>query len=179
MVYMPAEDSYLLKEWVEKLARGRVLDMGTGTGIQSFAALNKAKSILAVDIDPEAVEYVKNSLLFIKKPFEVRVSDLFSNIKEDETFDFIIFNPPYLPESKYDKKVDVTGGKEGWETLVKFFEEAKNHLNPGGQIITVFSSLTNVSKVLSSARELGYKFKLLAKRIIAFEILYVYLFELK
>ena len=41
MVYLPREDSYLLKKWVEKLVSGDVLDMGTCTGIQAFTAASK------------------------------------------------------------------------------------------------------------------------------------------
>src|SRR3989338_7359534 len=39
MIYEPREDSDLLKKWVLKLVSGRVLDMGTGSGVQALAAL--------------------------------------------------------------------------------------------------------------------------------------------
>src|SRR3989338_1304496 len=90
MIYEPREDSVLLKKWVKKLVKGKVLDMGTGSGVQALAALEKTKDVLAADINPECVEYVK------KKGVNALQSDLFSNITEK--FDWIIFNPPYLPE---------------------------------------------------------------------------------
>ncbi len=175
MIYLPREDSYLLKKWVEKLAHGDVLDMGTGTGIQAFAAAPKAKKVIAVDKNPEAIEYCKNAF-HIFENVEFRESDLFSNVPEK--FDFIIFNPPYLPESKYDKEIDTTGGKEGWETIAKFLKEAKKHLNKKGQIVMVFSSLTNPKKVLEVAKKLGYKAKLLDKKHINFEDIFVYEFSI-
>jgi release factor glutamine methyltransferase len=173
MVYLPREDSYMLKKWVEKLAHGDVLDMGTGTGIQAFAAAPKAKRVIAVDANPEAIDYCNNAF-HIFKNLEFRVSDLFSNVPEK--FDVIIFNPPYLPESKYDKEIDTTGGKEGWETIEKFLKEAKKHLNKGGKILMVFSSFTNPKKVLEIAKELGYKEKMLEKKHFNFEDIFVYEF---
>ena len=164
----------MLKKWVEKLAHGDVLDMGTGTGIQAFAAAPKAKKVIAVDANPEAIDYCKNAF-HIFDNLEFRVSDLFSNVPEK--FDVIIFNPPYLPESKYDKEIDTTGGKEGWEIIEKFLKEAKRHLKKGGIILLVFSSFTNPNKVLEIAKKLGYKEKMLEKKHYNFEDIFVYEFS--
>ncbi len=56
-VYRPAEDSYLLAKHVESTVSGNVLDMGTGSGIQAVTAAMKpeVESVLAVDINPEAL----------------------------------------------------------------------------------------------------------------------------
>ncbi len=174
MVYLPAEDSYLLKKWVEKLAKGDVLDMGTGTGIQAFAAAKKADKVIAVDVDPKAIDYCNNAFHTFKN-VEFKESKLFSNV--DGKFDIIIFNPPYLPESKYDKEIDVTGGKFGWETIEKFLKEAKNFLKKNGSILMVFSSYTDKDKVLEIAKNNGYNSELLQKKHISFEDLYVYEFK--
>jgi len=92
MIYEPNDDSYLLKEFVLKHARGKVLDMGTGSGIQAEAALEKTQDVLAADINNEAAEFCK------KKGINAVQSDLFENI--NHKFDLIIFNPPYLPEER-------------------------------------------------------------------------------
>ena len=157
-----------------------MLDMGTGTGVQAFTALPKAKKVLAVDRDPKAVKYVKNALIFHDtEKIEVRESRLFDKIQKSEKFDTIIFNPPYLPESKYDKGIDTTGGKEGWETIAEFLEQAKSHLKKDGQILMVFSSLTKKDKVLEIAEKEGYESELLQKKHVSFEDLLVYRFWLK
>jgi release factor glutamine methyltransferase len=176
MIYEPAEDSFLLLKQVEKYSKDKkVLDMGTGFGIQAVTAIRcGAREILAADINPEAVEHVK--LHITGKKFKVIKSDLFENIKEK--FDLIIFNPPYLPEEPLepeDSKLSTTGGKKGNEILTRFLKQAKGHLNENGKILIVFSSLTpNVDKILE---ELNYKFKKLDEQKIDFETLYVYLIE--
>ncbi|MDP3986789.1 MAG: methyltransferase, partial [Nanoarchaeota archaeon] len=147
-----------------------VLDVGTGSGILAIAAkVAGAKSVLAVDINKEATNYVK------AKGINSRVSDLFSNIKEK--FDLIVFNPPYLPKDNLeddDSETTTTGGKHGHEIISRFLQEAKTHLTKNGRILLLFSSLTgreNVDKVL---RENNYHFNTLETQKLFFEELYVY-----
>ena len=59
MIYERSEDSELLAKYVEEYAKGKVLDIGTGSGIQAEAALRFTKNVLAVDVDEESVNYVK------------------------------------------------------------------------------------------------------------------------
>ena len=170
MIYEPAEDSFLLQKYVEKYAFGKVLDIGSGSGIQAEAALKKTKNILAVDINKEAVKLLKG------KGINSKYSDLFSNVKGK--FDLIIFNPPYLPEEEkedLETKLVTTGGKYGYEILERFFKNAKKFLNKNGKILIVFSSLTNKKKVDSLVKKYGFKFKLLEEKGLFFEKLYVYL----
>ena len=84
-MYNPGDDSYLLEKYVRKFARGKVLDVGCGSGILMKAALTKSKNVSGVDIDDGSVEHCKKLKLNASK------SDLFSNVKGK--FDFIIFNP--------------------------------------------------------------------------------------
>jgi len=167
MLYEPAEDSFLLQEQVRKYAKGSVLDLGTGTGILAKTALEKTKNVLAADINEEAVKNCK------KLGIKVVKSDLFSNIKGK--FDTIIFNPPYLPDDKFNLKDDMNyiGGKKGNEILERFFSQARRHLNKEGRILLVFSSLTpNVNKLLKKYK---FKYKKLSEKKFFFEKLIVYL----
>ncbi len=145
MVYSPQEDSFLLKEFVASCAKGRVLDMGTGSGIQAREAANSAqvKSVLAVDIDKAALTFAKQNNSHKKIKF--LQSDLFSKLSKTKFarhFDTIIFNPPYLPQENKDRHIDLEGGKLGHETIEKFLKDARNYLKKDGVILMAFSSLT-------------------------------------
>ncbi len=166
MIYEPREDSCLLEKYVKKLAVGDVLDLGTGSGIQALAAMKRAKSVIASDINPEAVALAR------QKGINAVVSDLFGNIKGK--FDTIIFNPPYLPEDEREDeeiRLCTTGGKEGSEILERFLKEAKKHLAKDGQILLVVSSLTkDAFKVF---KKYGCSYKMLEEEKFPFETVYV------
>ena len=174
MIYDPQEDSFLLAKYVDKFSKGKVLDLGTGSGIQSKIALRHTKDVLAVDIDKESINFVK------KKGIKTKYSDLFSEV--NKKFDLIIFNPPYLPEEELEDKESkkiTTGGKYGHEILERFFSQVNKYLNKDGKILIVFSSLTNKNKIDKIIRQNNFKFKLLEEQKMFFEKLYCYLIERK
>lgn len=181
-IYQPSDDSYLLsevltneiKKIIDKLSKKsnnknlKFLEIGAGSGIQLKTALKSGiekENIFAVDINPEAVKHCKSL------GFSCKRSHLFDKIHKNHNFDIIVFNPPYLPEDKYDKKPDTSGGKKGNETINLFLKQAKNYLAENGTIFLLTSSLT------PNFNYSGYKRKLLAKKKIFFEELYVW--ELK
>jgi len=178
MVYVPQEDSYLLLEQVKKYAQGKVLDMGTGSGVQAIgaASLQRVKSVLAVDVDTKAVQKCKEE---VKKGKVAKVkckqSDLFSTIKG--TFDVITFNPPYLPQDKGIEAVDLYGGKHGYEVIGKFLNQVNKYLAKNGFILLLFSSQSKKDKVEEYIEKNLLEFTLLSKQHQFFEDLYVYKIE--
>jgi release factor glutamine methyltransferase len=179
-MYLAREDSFLLLEQVKKHARGKVLDMGTGSAIQALGAADKkiVDSVIAVDVDKKVVSELNK---IIKNPkVIINHSDLFSNVHKK--FDTIIFNPPYLPRTEEDREIAdhaLFGGKEGWEIIERFFSQASKHLNEDGIILMVFSSFTGKEKVNQIISEHGFSFKELSQQHIFFEDLYTYIAQRK
>jgi len=174
-IYEPSEDSLLLKKYLPKYCHGRVLDMGTGSGILALEAVKhkKVQEVVAVDLNPQAVIELKKQ---VHPKLQVFSSDLFSNVKGK--FDLIIFNPPYLPQDKGITDLALYGGKKGWEVLARFFNQAPFYLKNKGKIIIVFSSLTNQKKVDEIISQRLLDFKILGQqKLPMFEELYVYLVE--
>ena len=188
-IYEPREDSFLLAEQVKKYAKGIVLDLGTGSGIQALTAAEKknVKLVVGLDKSEKAVNYCKNRVKN-KKIIFVQ-SDLFSSLKESiikknknfkkikNGFDTVIFNPPYLPEDLRLKDLTIYGGKKGYEILERFFSEVNNYLKPDGIILIVFSSLTKKDKVDGFVMNNLLEYRLLNKKHVFFEDLFVYLIE--
>lgn len=172
MIYEPKEDSELLRKHVKKHAFGRVLDVGTGSGIQIKSLLNKrkVKKIMGVDITKEAINYCKKNIKSKKAGF--LVSDLFSEVKGK--FNVIIFNPPYLPKDKGIDDNSLYGGRKGYEVLEKFLNSVNNYLAGEGIILVVFSSLTNKEKVDQIIGRNLLEFEELERKHFFFEDLFVY-----
>ena len=174
-IYEPAEDSFLLQQYVKEYATGRVLDLGTGSGIQAFTAIAKGevREVVAVDINTKAVQEMESKIKEekLRKIKAVR-SDLFEHISG--AFNTIIFNPPYLPQDKGIEDKTLYGGKKGWELIERFFEGVEEHLFPDGIVLLLFSSLTNKQKVDEIIEQHLYAAELLGRKKMAFEELYVY-----
>ena len=119
-------------------------EVGCGSGVLStFAALQGATRICAVDINPYAIESTKANLSKYKiKNFDVLLSDVFENVKG--TFDTINFAAPY--HGNEPKEILEYGVSDpGYRALKKFLGEAKNYLNKGGQVVLGFSDTGDVN----------------------------------
>jgi release factor glutamine methyltransferase len=172
-LYEPAEDSLLLEGQVKKYAKGTVLDMGTGSGIQAKAAasLKGVKSVLAADIQKEVISHCRKTVKNRKIKFIQ--SNLFSKIKKKK-FDTIIFNPPYLPAEPKLKDITVEGGAKGYETVERFLRNAGGHLKDGGEMLLLISSLTKQQKCEELMRKNLFDFEEISRKHIFFEDLIVY-----
>lgn len=183
MVYSPREDSYLLKKWVAKLSKGKkVLDMGTGSGIQAITAKSGgAVRVLGVDKNKKAITLSKsNAKSAGYDDIEFKYSDLFLAV--NEKFDLIVFNPPYLPNEEHldiSKDYDLVGGEKGNEISIEFLKEAVEYLNAKGFVLLICSSLSDPFEIFNYAKNFGYNYEILEEMRLDFETLYCVKFLVK
>lgn len=167
-VYQPAEDTFLLADNLQVERMCRALEIGTGTGLIAIIAARKARAVIATDVNPHALDCaVKN--ITSNKAFnvELRKGDLFEPV-EDEKFDLILFNTPYLPsdeDESIDDEMDAAwnGGLNGREVIDRFLTGVKDYLNPGGKVQLVQSSLAGNEETLKKLEELGFKVSITAR----------------
>lgn len=102
--------------------------------------------VIGLDISSDALQIALNNAsrlnLYNKAIF--RKSDIFSNVRENEKFDIIISNPPYIPikekaniqkEVSFDPDLALyTNDEKGLEFYEKISKEAYKVLNPKGHI---------------------------------------------
>lgn len=174
-VYKPAEDTFLLAENLAVEEDDVVLDMGTGCGILGILAAEKARKVVAVDVNPYAVQCarINAKLNSVTAKMDIRRGSLFEPLKEDERFDVIIFNPPYLPSKAVRQKTWIerawSGGPTGRSLIDRFISEAPNHLKKDGRILLVQSSLSGIGETVRKLEEAGFRVDVIAERKVAFE----------
>ena len=123
------------------------LDVGTGTGcIACMVAQNSLAQVIGLDISSDALQIALNNAsrlnLYNKAIF--RKSDIFSNVRENEKFDIIISNPPYIPlkekaniqkEVLFDPDLALyTNDEKGLKFYERISKDAYKVLNPKGHI---------------------------------------------
>jgi release factor glutamine methyltransferase len=155
-VYQPAEDSGLLAETAIEHARGRVLEVGTGSGwvAERVVEAGVADAVVASDVNPHACREARERAA---GRFEVVRADLLGPFR-DGAFETVLFNPPYLPTdpaADFDDWMEValSGGESGRAVLDPFVDDVARVLAPGGRALVVVSSFTGLDAVRERARE--------------------------
>ncbi len=139
----------------------RILDIGTGTGVQAIqAAKDGAQNVIALDINPVAVLCAKENIHLngVEAVVSVFESDLFSSLKGEEKFDVVIAN---LPITDFPIKGIVESALYDPEYKIHhtFFEEVGKYLNDGGIIIMThvnFKGESDFSEFEEMLGEYGY-----------------------
>lgn len=122
-----------------------VLDIGTGSGCIACTLANRTDAVvLGVDISSDALRIALDNVtrLGINNRAVFRKSDLFSKIRDDEKFDMIISNPPYIPvgtdlepELKHEPQIALFAEENGLQLYRKIVSEAPNYLKTNGRLI--------------------------------------------
>ena len=166
------ETEILVRKTVEIIKENRfktVLDIGTGSGcIACMVAKLTNATVIGADISFDAIETafknMENLKLFNRALF--RKSDLFSMIREDEKFDVIVSNPPYIPPSmkkniqkevRFEPETALyTKDEKGLEFYEKIIKDAPKFLNENGYLL--FELGINESlEVAQIMKEKGFK----------------------
>ena len=149
-VVVPSIQSVYLLEHTEIRPGEEVLDIGTGSGVQAIFAAQKARRVLATDIDYAAVANARmnaerHNLSHI---ISVIYSDLFNDVPKNQPFDAIIFNINY----PYD---EASAGL--WRIHERFFAEAHAYLKPGGRIYYQAGLIENIPRIQQMVTANGFK----------------------
>ncbi len=116
--------------------RGRVLDLGSGSGVCGIAAARRGCQVVAVDINPSAVRCTRINALLNEVSVDVRQGDLFSPV-QDERFDVVLFNPPYYRGAPRDAL------DHAWRSVdmpERFASQLGGHLTEDGYALVVLST---------------------------------------
>lgn len=173
-VYDPAEDSRLLAEAAaERLGPGDVaLDVGTGSGyVAATVATETSATVYGCDVNPHACRRAREAGVPAVR------SDLVSAFG-DGVFDWVLFNPPYLPtppEVEGDDWMEaaLSGGEDGRRVIDPFLDSVGRVLSPDGRILLLVSTLTDLDAVSERAATNGFETSEIASESFPFERLVV------
>ncbi|MFE6824790.1 methyltransferase [Streptomyces sp. NPDC057690] len=108
------------------------LDLGTGSGIQALHAAQHATRVTATDLNPRALHITALTLALSGAPAaDLREGSLFEPVRDDETYDLIVSNPPFVisPGARLTYRDGGMGGDDLCRSLV---QGAGERLSEGG-----------------------------------------------
>ncbi|MBW1598004.1 methyltransferase [Streptomyces sp. JJ38] len=115
---------------------GRALDLGTGSGVQALHAAQHATHVTATDVNPRALRCAGLTLALSGAPVpESRQGSLYAPVADDEPFDLIVSNPPFVitpPDREGARLVYREGGLRGDDVCRTLVRDAADHLAEGG-----------------------------------------------
>ena len=149
-VLIPRPESELMIErlvaHLESLSNpASVIDLGAGAGSLALAiAMQSAQArVIAVEIDPDAVYWLRKNIEAVGADVRVVAEDVATALPGVKA-DLIIANPPYVPNDEvlpaevqdYEPHVALYGGPDGMDIPRRFFAAAARLLKPGGLFVT-------------------------------------------
>ncbi|VXC23588.1 peptide chain release factor N(5)-glutamine methyltransferase [Massilia sp. 9I] len=146
-VLIPRPDTELIVELaLERLPeKGRLLDMGTGSGAIAVACAHARRdaSVTALDLSDEALAIARANAASNSARVRFLRSDWFSAVGE-EHFELIASNPPYIAagdahlsegDLRFEPSGALTDHADGLSALRIIIEGAPAHLAPGGWLL--------------------------------------------
>lgn len=125
-------ESYILGGLVNRVARKRAIDVGTGSGVHALLAGSHCESVVGVDINPRAIAFARfNAALNGIGNVEFVLSDLLGSV--EGSCDLLLANPPYIPDCSADAGENFwSGGEQGTGILRRVVEAIPERLDPDG-----------------------------------------------
>jgi len=169
-VYPPAEDSWqtaevlgwVLENYVGSSGTLRIIDVGSGTGILTLTAIEKAVSrginawVISIDYDVNAsintrLNLINNGLYSYADVLSTRTLDA---IKNNARLKVIVSNPPYLPGDWFEDW-RIFGGPQGNEVIKQIVNYACD--NRVDIVVLTQSSLSNWEETVELMGMCDYK----------------------
>lgn len=146
-VLIPRPETELIVEAAIEILREKenpqFCEIGIGSGCISISILHEVKNASAagLDISGSALEIAKVNAENngVSERLKLKISDVFE-ILQNEKFDLIVSNPPYVPSRDFsalqaevrdfEPKIALTDGKDGLSIIEKIVREAPSFLKP-------------------------------------------------
>ena len=176
---VPRPETELLVEELIKMNETKgpreILDIGCGSGAILLSLLKELPEArgLGIDINPGAVAVTMENAqkLQLEDRAAVLVSDLYHNMLEDDKFNLIVSNPPYIPtedikglaeDVQKEPHEALDGGSDGLDYYKKILKRITDFLLPTGMAAFEIG-IGQGDRVASLCREAGFSITTIGK----------------
>lgn len=131
---------------------GRVLDVGTGSGVLALLAAGTGARVTATDITERACAFTRFNAAFNGLTLDVRQGDLFDPVA-GQHFDLVLSQPPFVVQPPgIAPTTYLHGGARGDELPLLVLAGLGDALAPGGWALLRFDAPGSLEEVLARVR---------------------------
>lgn len=138
------------------------LELGCGSGIISLLAAKKGADVTASDVNQIALDFLETNASKNNLKLKITSSDLFDNL-QNQTFDYIIINPPYYPKKPKNINEHAWFCGENFEYFEKLFRQLPNHMTVQTNCCMILSQDCDIKKIKSIASGNAIAFELISE----------------
>lgn len=165
----------ILLDFIEplELQNKNFLELGCGSGIISILAAKKGANVVATDINKTALKYLEKNSENNQAKLTILYSDLFENLN-NQTFDYIIINPPYYPKSPKNIKENAWFCGEDFEYFAELFTQLEKLKKNHREIFMILSEDCDIDKIKEIASKNNFVFHMVLEKKVMQEYNIIY-----
>jgi len=155
------EDAVMVAEFFVPTKNGKLLDIGTGTGIISLILSRNPviDKITSVEIQEEMAKMAKRSVEKNNLMEKIEVFNIdIKNLNRGNTYDYIVSNPPYMKNSNgkvNSHSMKAISRHEIALNLEELITQSRRLLKPGGSLTLIYRSERMV-ELLNNLSQSGF-----------------------
>jgi release factor glutamine methyltransferase len=150
-----------------RAGRGRIADLGTGSGCLALALADEGRYDLVVGVDRsrDALALARENRLRTGRPVELVAAD-FAEAFGAGSLDAVVSNPPYLTEAEYHRldssvrgwepRSALASGADGLDASRRVIGDARRVVRAGGWLVLEVDA-SRAGQVAALAREAGWQ----------------------
>ena len=169
-VLIPRRDTETLIEVVldacsERNAELSIVDIATGSGAIAITLARELSqaTVVATDVSKAALALCERNAERhqVRARVEARWGDIWAPFDQDERFDVVVANPPYIPsadiealapEVRCEPRLALDGGEDGLVLLRRVVAGARDYIRPGGLLAVEhgFDQAEHVARLIAA-----------------------------
>ena len=167
----------LLKQLMKTPLKNKtLLEPGAGSGLISVYAAMQGAVVTATDINPSAIDCLKQNSLRNNVPLNILESDLFDDIPL-QSFDIIVINPPYYKRRPVSFADYAWNCGENGEYFQKLFSQLRGYVHAQTKSLLILCDGCDIEMVKSIGDKNGFCLRTVFTKENIFEKNFIYSIE--
>lgn len=141
----------------------KVLDLGTGSGVLALFAAQQNARVIALDVNPLALETAHRNALQHDLDIQTIESDLLDQLPSQQ-FDRVLVNPPYYPKNPVNLREHAFFAGENLEYFDRLFRDLPAYLHLDARVWMILSEDCALQDLKKKALENGLSWNIVLEK---------------